>query len=132
MDVQFFDRQDEKNPHNGSTISQRYQLLEVVSQLQDRAPFFCELIGKNGYKILLGIGGVTGCVQYSKDDGNPPYLMAASRHQERSEKYVEFLTGGTLSPIPSRYCLPIDTVKDIAAFFQMTGERSPIVSWEEV
>jgi hypothetical protein len=132
MNVQFFDRQDEQNPLNGSTISQRDRLLEVLNRLQGRAPFFCELVGKNGYKVLLGIGGATGCVQYSKVDGNPPYLMAVSRNQERPKENAEFLIGGTLSPILSRYCLPIDTVKEIAAYFQMTGERSPMVSWEEV
>jgi hypothetical protein len=31
-----------------------------------------------------------------------------------------------------RYCLPFDKVKQILSYFLETGERSPIVSWEEI
>ena len=39
--------------------------------------------------------------------------------------------GDTPTPIPQRFCLPLETVKQIAAYFIETGERWPGVSWEE-
>jgi hypothetical protein len=132
MNVEFFDRQDNRNPLNGLIVSQKPFLLKLLDDLQGRSPFFCELLGQNGYKVLLGIGGTRGCVQYSRTDGTPPYLMAVSTDQDVSTEFFEFLIGDTRSPVPSRYCSPFDTVKDIAAYFQMTGERSPAISWEEI
>jgi hypothetical protein len=58
--------------------------------------------------------------------------MAVSRDPDVSKEFFEFLIGDTPSPVPSRFCPPFDTLKDIAAYFQMTGERSPAVSWEEI
>ena len=132
MNVEFFDREDQRNPFNGLIIDQKTHLLELLDQLQGRAPFFCELLGQNGYTALVGIGGPRGCVQYSRTDGAPPYLMAVSQDPEHSREYFEFLIGNTPSPVPSRYCPPFDIVKDIAAYFQATGERSLAVSWEEI
>ena len=43
--------------------------------LETKAHFFCELLADNGYNLLVGVGRI-GCVQYSPDNGNPPYLMA--------------------------------------------------------
>jgi len=93
---------------------------------------FYELIGENGHEILVGIDGNGGCVQYSRTDGSPPYLMALSAAPEQSEGFVEFLIGGTKTPVPSRYYLPTDAVHQIATYFQVTGERSPKNSWEEI
>jgi hypothetical protein len=95
-------------------------------------PFFCELLGQNGQKILLGIGGPKGCVQHSNIDGSPPYLMAVSENPEHQSEHVDFLIGGTLTPVPAHYCVPFQTVSEITTYFQMTGERSPMVAWEEV
>ena len=131
MDVKFFDREDGKNPLNGRILDQHVGLSELLSQLQSRAPFFCEVIAENGYTLLLGIGP-RGCAQFSRTDGSPPYLMAVSHHPETSTERFEFLAGGTLTPVSTRYCLPFDAVKDIAAYFQRTGERSATFAWEEI
>jgi hypothetical protein len=136
MNVEFFDRQDERNRLNGLRISETARLIELLDQLQvqlqRRTPFFYELIGENGHEILVGIDGNGGCVQYSRTDGSPPYFMALSAAPEQSEGFVEFLIGGTKTPVPSRYYLPTDAVHQIATYFQVTGERSPKISWEEI
>jgi hypothetical protein len=58
--------------------------------------------------------------------------MAVSLDAELSTEGVEFLIGNTPTPVPSRYCVPFDTLKDVAEYFQMTGERSSVVRWEEI
>ncbi|MGJ5135616.1 Imm1 family immunity protein [Bradyrhizobium oligotrophicum] len=132
MIVEFFDRENERSPLNGLRIRETAGLIELFDQLQGRAPFFCEFIGENGYTVLVGIDGNGGCVQYSRTDGRPPYLMAVSAAPAQSDGFVEFLIGGTSTPVPSRYYLPSDAVRQIATYFQKTGERSPEFSWEEI
>jgi Immunity protein Imm1 len=132
MNVEFFDRQDDRNPLNGLIVDQQSRLLELLDQLRDSSPFFCELLGQNGHTVLLGIGGPRSCVQYSRTDGTPPYLMAVSPDPDVSKEFFEFLIADTPTPVPSRYCMLLDTVKDVAEHFQATGERSPMVSWEEI
>jgi hypothetical protein len=132
MIVRYFDRQDESNPLNGRIVEHDSELLQILDASQNRSPFFAELLGENGHNLLVGIGGATGCVQYSRDDGRPPYLMALGRDQASSGEYLEFLMGNTPTPVPRRYGLPLELVKEIAVHFRQTGVRSPSVSWEEV
>jgi hypothetical protein len=132
MAVQFFDRQDQTNSLNGARIGDREELLKVLDGLRSREPFFCELVGENGYNLLLGVGRTIGCAQYSPSDGSTPYLMAVATNEQGSNEYMEFLTANTPSPVPRRYCVPFETAKQIAAHFVETGNRWPSVSWEEI
>jgi hypothetical protein len=132
MRLEFFDRQDELSPLNGTIITQTSELLTLLARFERRAPFFFELLGQNGYKILVGIGDLGGCVQYSETTGEPPYFMAISNDVPISESHIDFLMGGTLTPIPCRYFLPLQVVHEIAGYFHETGERYPMIIWEEV
>jgi hypothetical protein len=136
MTVTFFDRQDESNPNNAKQIDNSDQLLKLLTSLRNRAPFFVELLGENGYALLVGIGPVTGRIQYSPGNGTLPYLMAVgdSAIQNPSTKdqdYVEFLTSDAPTPVSKRYCLPFDVVQQGAAYFLETGNRIPTLMWEE-
>ena len=127
MNLQFFDRGDETNPLNGSTIRDSYQLLLILGSVRQRSPFFCELLGQNGYQLDVGIGPSFGCAQYRLADGDPPYLMAVTENSKTQNQYEAFLYQNTPTEVPARYCLPIDTVMAITAEFQKTGGRSRIV-----
>jgi len=70
--VQFFDRQDPANSLNGVEIHDSTGLRRLLDSVRDRPPFFAELIGENGFKLLVGIGAITGCVQFSAADGAAP------------------------------------------------------------
>jgi len=132
MNAVFNDMQDHSSPIDGATIHDRWELLAVLDRLQDREPFGSELVGDNGYKLTLGIGGKIGFVQHSPSDGDTPYLLAVTPEKQCQQEYVEFLIGDTPTPIPRRFCIPFEMVKKIAAHFIETGERSPTVSWEEI
>jgi hypothetical protein len=132
MNVRFFDRGDEANPLNGATIRDARQLLKILQSLRERKPFFCELLGQNGYQLDVGIGPSFGCAQYRLADGDPPYLMAVAENSKAANEYEEFLYQNTPTEVPARYCLPIDTIMAIAEDFHTTGARSPIVLWEEI
>ena len=132
MTVRFFDRQYESNPLNGRILERDSELLETLESLRSRPPFFAELVGQNQYNLLIGLGGPNGSVQYSRTDGVPPYLMAVGPNGGPSGEYLEFLIGNTPTPVPRRYVLPFDLVKEVAVHFARTGERSPAVLWEEI
>lgn len=131
--AQFFDRQEEANPLNGTSVRNSTELRHLLDRVRDREPFFAELIAENGFKLLLGIGASEACVQFSAADGSVPYLMAVARDApSAAEGEVEFLIGNTASPVPKRFSLPYETMVEIAARFVDSGERHAGVAWEEV
>jgi Immunity protein Imm1 len=133
MKVIFQDLEDRDNPRNGETFASVSQVVDLLDELRcSRPPFMCELIGDNGFTLTVGLGGEIGCVQHAPSDGTPPYLMAVdSTKVEPNAGDMEFVVGGTATPIDRRYCLPFQSVNQIVAYFTETGDRSPAVSWEE-
>jgi hypothetical protein len=115
----------------GQSISSGEQLCAQIDRLSMGPPNCHELIGEHGYALMMGIGRTLGCVQHSREDGEPPYLLATTPDAKRSGNgEIEFVMGGTATPIRKRYCLPLDTIKKIAVHFLETGERSHAVEWE--
>ena len=56
MNVTFFDRQEQDNPLNGSLLVNGEDTLNLLERLKFRDPFMCELVGENGYTLLMGLG----------------------------------------------------------------------------
>lgn len=132
MIVRFFDRQDSRNQHNGMVVQDSAYLLARLDEARGKPPFFCELVGDAGHKLLLGISDTLGCAQYSASDGSPPYLMAADVENTEAEGYMEFLIGNTDTPVPLKFCLPMVRIKQIACDFIATGAQSPSATWEAI
>lgn len=131
MNVTFFDLEDQANDLNGTAFQGSKILLGVLERLRTRSPFVCELVGENGFQLHVGIGH-NGHAQYSRRDGEPPYLMAVAPHPEQEDEDTEFLLGGTPTPISNRYCMPFDAVREIAAHFLETGRTHPAFAWESI
>jgi hypothetical protein len=126
------DMQDHSSRLHGATVCNRKELFALLDSVRDREPFGCELVGENDYKLTLGIGKDIGFVQHSPADGDTPYLLAVASEKSCEQEHVEFLVGNTPTPIPQRFCIPFDAVKEIARHFIETGQRSPAVTWEEI
>jgi hypothetical protein len=124
-------REDETNHLNGTIIRDDSQLFGILDSLRTRMPFFCELVGENEYCLLVGIGQ-DGYVEYSRCDGEPPYLEAIASNKKRQAGHTEFLMGGTPTPISKHCCIPFETVREIAGYFRETGGMYPGIAWEEV
>lgn len=131
MNVTFFDGEDNTNSLNGALIQDRERLLQILDGLRNRPPFVCELAGENGFYLHVGIGKL-GHAQYSRMDGKPPYLLAVASQPGRRDQYIEFLLGGTPTPISKRYCMPFDSIREIAGYFLQAGRAHPNFSWEEI
>ena len=96
---------------NGTRVSNATELKRLLDGVRDREPFFVELVGENGFKLLLGIGVPEACVQFSPTDGSTPYLMAVVRNAPNAgEGEICFLIGDTPSPVPKRFSLPYETM----------------------
>src|SRR5262245_30637094 len=128
MIVRIRDCQDQTSSANGLAVTSEKQLFQALDNLRNRKLFFAELVGDNGCTLLIGIGGAIGCAQFSRSDGEPPYLMAVAPKEFSEHEYVQFLAGNTSTPMPSRYILPFDKVKDLASEFRRTGMCSTDVS----
>ena len=132
MNARFFDRQDRNNPYQGALITHSAGFLACLEGARNRPPYFCELEGDNGFNLLLGISSTRGCAQYSAREVGAPYLMAVDPNAEPNVDYMDFLTGNTDTPVPMRFCMPMDRIERIASDFLETGERSTCVDWEEI
>jgi hypothetical protein len=132
MKVEFFDREDRTNPLNGTELVTDVELSSLIEGLRSRPPFFCELMGENGFKLLVGIGDDVGCVQHSAWDGNSAYLMATNNSVFDINDCVSFLIGGTPTPVARYYCMSMELVKQIANYFIKTGDRCADVRWERI
>jgi hypothetical protein len=132
MNVRYKSYQDKSDPMNGAVISENEQLMTLLDRRRNDPPFLAELSGDNNYHIEFGIGRDFCCVQYSRSDGEPPYLVAVPPHPHMTRGYVEFLTANTPTPVPARNILSFDELKQIALHFLETGERSDAFSWDSI
>jgi len=144
MMVTFSDMEWTANPRNGEIISKPYDLMEILESLRTREPFVFELKGSSGFTLQIGIAGSCGFVEYSRDDGSADWVAIAPGEKqilsdqgcvafrEMADNGVEFLCGGTPSPIPSRYILSFELLQRIAMYFWQTGERMPEILWDEL
>jgi hypothetical protein len=132
MLVRFSDLQDQANPFNGTIIDDSQMLSRILNDCQIRAPFVARLDGDNGYELTFGIGRSIGFAQYSRSDGNPPYLMAIGPNLIIVDECSKFLCGDTPTEIAARYILPAKNLTEVIEHFCRTGDRTTAVSWEEI
>ena len=129
MKVRYVNRQDKSDPMNDTDIADENQLRALLDQRRHRAPFIADLAADNGYELVIGIGVEYGCAQYSRLDGEPPYLMAISSQPQVMSGVIDFSTNETPTPCAARYIISFDELKEVAVHFLRTGERSDAVSW---
>jgi hypothetical protein len=132
MIIYFFNFQNKHDPNNGRAISSEDELNSFLDDARNATPSLVEFSGATDFNLMIGIGGYFSCAQYSRVDGLPPYLMAVSRHPPVRRGYIEFMCGGTPTPVGARNLLSFDEVKEIVRHYMRTGERSDAVSWRDV
>jgi Immunity protein Imm1 len=131
MSAKFFDLQDESNPDNGTTVNDSASVKALLMRNSSREPFTCELVYEDKIRLMIGLGAELCCAQHSLTDGNSPYLVAylASERMQTGEE--EFLISGAPTEVQRSQCIPLNVLLDVAAYFVETGEKSPIVQWED-
>ena len=132
MGLVFTDMQQTDNPMNGACLDEPAEVRSLIRSFAGRLPFVFELRGSSGSMLTVGYATDYGFVQCSPDTGLPPYLVAVADGCANDAEAVEFLAGGTPTPIPLRFCMPIDRVEAIICHFLTHGAQSDVVAWEEV
>jgi hypothetical protein len=133
MMAEFRDMQEMSHGLNGTRVYRLAELLMTLDRLRDREPFMFDLAGENGKRLSVGISPTCGCAQFSSSDGDPPYWVAVAPGEHDIEtEGMEFLMGGTPTPILERHCVPTEMLMHIIDHFLATGDRPPDVLWEEV
>jgi hypothetical protein len=133
MNTRFQDLEHENNPRNGQALHDRASVRALLNELRSTQPaFMCQFSGDNGFNLMVGIDRNAACVQHSANDGMPPYLMALSDNENTDEREMEFLVGGTATPIDGRYRVTFEMLAEIVSEFVASGERNNNVSWEEL
>ena len=132
MGTCFYDRQDEQNELNGTALVME-QIGSLLSSLHNRDPFFFELVRDDGTTLLVGYAGDCGCAQFSATDGSPPYWLAREPDRgEACEGNVEYLIGGTPTPVPNSNTLTRSMLVGAIEYFVSEGGRLPALLWDEV
>jgi hypothetical protein len=132
MTAVFQDLEDNRNVKNGTCITDERDLNALLQSLRHRAPFSFWLTGDAGFTLTIGWSSSMGFVQYARSDGRPPYWVAIADRDVDPEEHVNFLCGGTQTPISKRFCMPVERVMEIVRHFLQNGERSPDVEWEQI
>jgi hypothetical protein len=117
-------------------------LVEILDRLRFKKPF--GLICENGFILSICLAEKYGALGYKLRSGDPPYMQAVApgsrlmlneanpyaaavkADNDSGTKPPEFVVGGTATPVPTRYILPYEMVKEIAAYFLETGQPSRI------
>lgn len=109
----------------------KQELLQFFEAFKEREPFYCELV-QGGHKLSICIRQDLGTVQHSQANNDPPYMMAVTTSPHDPDDEVVFFIGNEATPLSARYALPLETVKQLIAYFLETGGRSPEHPWEEM
>jgi hypothetical protein len=117
---------------NGTIVADSDQLIELLERWRKSEPFVAELLGDHGFCLLLGIGSGIGFAQYRPVNGDLPYFMGLPAKRRVKRRRIEFLVNDIPTPIPARYILNFDEVRQIAQHFLRTGERNGAFAWESI
>ncbi len=130
MQTFFVDMENRSNPANGTVLLDAESTGNLFDALDRNLPLICELKAENGYKLTIGLGTEIGFAQYSKTDGDPPYLVAVA--DGIVDRNHVFFIDGTETEISREHCLAYAVVREIAMFFTETGMRSDCAVWVEI
>jgi hypothetical protein len=106
-------------------------LRALLSSLSEKEPGIVNLESSTKDLLQLGIGGQFACALFTTHEDKPRYLSATTK-TVRAKDDVEFLCGGTPTPIAPELCLSFEEAVKIAEYFFATGNRDPDIEWIEV
>ena len=113
------------------TISSEKEMIDKLNDIERGGTRVVLLHSSDSGTLTIGVGIPLGFVEYMNATATPPYLIATD-NTTNDDSFAEFDTGGTLTPVSTRYCIPFEKVLEIAAFFLKNGELSENVHWENV
>jgi hypothetical protein len=131
MSAIFLDLQNHDNPDSGQTVTDGASAKMLLNKNISRDPFTCQFIFSGQTELLIGLSPKLCFAQHSSTSGDPPYLVAYLGSDRSLTGLQEFLIDDTPTEIRRNQCIPLELLLEVAAYFVETGERSPLVLWED-
>ena len=114
-------------------FTQEEELRDVLRDLSRYGNSVVLLEVPDSGVLTIGVGTPFGFIEYMDEDRSPPYLVATDDPKnEEQDPFVEFVSGGTPTPIPIKNCLPFERVVEIVVYFLRNKKLPDYVSWIEV
>ena len=125
--------------HTGSKVENLEVIdIEEESKLKEILDTFTEwddpsvrLIKPDKARLDLTVSKPYGLVQYMQPSLEQPSLVAKGEDAD-SEATHEFIYNGEPNPVPLRYCVTLEKMKEIALSYFNSGELPDSVEWEEI
>ncbi|SRR5258705_9598138 len=108
------------------------ELVTKLREFQAREPFIAMLVAPNQDELAIGLGGPVSFVQFTQASRMPPYLCVFNPTAPVGGDPVEFVCGGTPTPIPSYLMIPFEQALEVAVHFFRHGEIPKHVKWKSV
>ena len=119
--------------HGEVEISHEEELHAVIRDLLQYGNSVILLKFPHLAVLTIGVGTPYGFVECMNENGSPPFLAATDASNfEVVDSFVEFDSGGTLTPIPIQNCLPFDRVMEIVVYFLRNKNLPDYITWKEV
>lgn len=128
MKVEFHDYAVRKRPVK--TFDHASALIDFLRQCKTEEFASAELLGENGFRLVIGIDGDLAFAEYSSQDDEPPYLIALSPTVVVDGMHI-FLVTNEGTEIHGRHCLAFPVFEEVVRHFIETGERTATVEWED-
>ncbi len=113
-------------------ITREEEIRETLNSFLKYGTRVVILESSSAGSLTIGIGEPYGFVQFIGKNNEPPYLVATEFEIENSSSFLEFDSGGTMSPIPMSKCLLFNRVIEIAEYFYKKKELPKFVNWREI
>lgn len=128
MKVEFHDYAVNERPVR--SFDNADELLDFLRQFRTEEFASAELLADNGFRLTIGIDGDITFVQFSSEDGYPPYSMAISPTVVVEGMHI-FLVTNEGTEMYGRHCLAFPVFEEVVRHFVETGEKTPAIQWED-
>jgi len=112
-------------------ISSAKELIDKIQAIAENGHRVVLLHSPDHGTLTIGVGQPFGFVEYMNASATPPFLIAINNASDNGG-FIDFDSGGTITPVSTRHCLDLQQVIDIATFFLRNGRLSATVYWENV
>lgn len=128
--TQVFNRQCEDEA--AVSVETQTEALLVISKWHEELSnnFCAELLDASGNRLLVGFGSKHFVQFTGGEDGATPLAVVGNPTLDSDQAYIEFLIGGTPTPISQRYLVPLSILAAAIESFLEDGCPSTQLEWE--
>jgi hypothetical protein len=113
----------------GLNVTSEDELRSAVDERKKGEPRIFDFLHSVGSTLQLGLGGPYACAQFIPSHRATSWDARAE--PVRAADDIEFLLGGTPTPVAPEYCLEPGEALRVAQHFFQNGEMAPWIKWHQ-